>query len=263
MKRVFILTYCRKPELLYGTALIFKTLRVGFPTAEVQVVDNSSLPGLVRSVIRAWAEQAGCSYRQLDGPRATSHHLFLKRTILSDMGGTVIFLDPDVCFWENCENWSFTGLVAGRRIPCFYDEFARCVTMPRLHTSFLWVEDVARLRERIVELQRRHFDFDPFAPYMFPQGGRWHRFDACANLFAALEGEMHAFGEIELNAYDHLFCGSHLDQVLEMLDPADRTALRQLHSDVRKDYRTLQGAWRRQEEYFTKRRAELPVFAQG
>ena len=31
--QVFVLTFCRKLELLYGSELIFRTLRVGFPNA--------------------------------------------------------------------------------------------------------------------------------------------------------------------------------------------------------------------------------------
>jgi len=40
-------------------------------------------------------------------------------------------------------------------------------------------------------------------------------------------------------------------------------ALQQLHNEVRKAYQVLRGAWRRQEEYFIKRQAELPALAQG
>ena len=128
--------------------------------------------------------------------------------------------------------------------------------------SFLWIEDVARLRRHIAELQSRQFDFDTFTSSMFAYPGRRYRFDACANLFAALEEEMHAFNESELKAYDHLFCGSHLDWVVRTLDPADGTALQQPHEEVRKDHRALRGTWKRQGEYFAKRQIKLPTLAQ-
>ncbi len=44
MPHVYILTWCKSLESLYGSLLVFQTLRVGFPTAPVYVFDNGSLP---------------------------------------------------------------------------------------------------------------------------------------------------------------------------------------------------------------------------
>ncbi len=63
--KVFIVTWCREAELLYGSLLIFKTLRAGFPTAEVVVIENASPPEL-RGPIYAAAEAAGCVVQQLE-----------------------------------------------------------------------------------------------------------------------------------------------------------------------------------------------------
>ncbi|MEO6447712.1 MAG: hypothetical protein ABIO42_00555, partial [Burkholderiaceae bacterium] len=52
-----ILTYCAHPALAYGTLLVFKTLRVGFPTARVEVYDNGSHPDVVGQI---GARQGSC-----------------------------------------------------------------------------------------------------------------------------------------------------------------------------------------------------------
>ena len=252
MKKVFILTYCRKPELLYGTTLIFKTLRAGFPTAEVNVVDNNSVQ-VVRPVLRDLAEKNGCNYFQLDGPGATSHPMFIRRTVFGETEGTVIFLDPDILLWEDCENWSFNRLMAGRLIPKFRDEFSGCITMSRLHTSFLWIEDVGQLRQRIQTIKSRYFDYNPFSPYVFKSGLDWYRFDTGANLYSSIKEDVFCFGEKELNSYDHLFCGSHIDLVINSLDEKSRENFVWSHGCAADDYKQLKGIWKQQEVFFRKR----------
>jgi hypothetical protein len=259
MITAYILTHCRRAELLYGTTLTFRTLRVGFPTARVVVVDNDSLPE-VRPVIRAEALAAGCEYQQLDGPNRVAHHTFIARTIRRHPAGTLVFLDPDLLFWDRCEEWETGKLVAGRVIPTFDDPFSGCVTHARAHTSFLWFEDVARLRAAIELLQRRYFDFDPFTPYMFRQGECWWRFDTGASLYAALgEHGVYSFGERELDRYDHLFCGCHLDLVSGALDATSKGEVEQSHALAQTNYRELRGLWRSQARYFdTRRVAQTP-----
>lgn len=249
MQTVYILTHCRRSDLLYGTTLIFKTVRVGFPTARVIVVDNDSLAA-VRPTIRDQAQAAGCEYRQLSGPARLTHHGFIARTVQQHREGTVVFLDPDIVFWANCESWRFEGLIAGRALPRFDDAFTGCATHARLHTSFLWIEDIARLRHAIDLLQRRYFEFDPFTPYMFRQGERWWRFDTGASLHAALGKAVTGFGPAELDCYDHLFCGCHLDLVAGTLEETARRQLEESHAIARGDYRGLKGLWRVQSKYF-------------
>ena len=60
-KYVYILTWCDRLENLYGTTLVFKTLRVGFPTAEIHVVDNASLPA-VRPLLRQYAQECNANF---------------------------------------------------------------------------------------------------------------------------------------------------------------------------------------------------------
>jgi hypothetical protein len=231
MLHVYILTFCRKADLLHGSTMIFKSLRTGFPTAEITVVDNNSLPD-VQQTIGTLATQTGCEYQQLDAHTAISPPSFLRQTIEHASADAIVFLDPDVVFWEAVESWRFAGLLAGRLIPKFFDPYTGCITMPRLHPSFLWVPDVEALRTRLAEIKHTRMDFHPFLPYMFASGPDWYRFDTAAALYAAAPAEMVAFGARELNAYDHLFCGSHVDLVLGTLDDADRQVVLRMHHDA-------------------------------
>ena len=162
---VFILTFCRKADLLYGSTLLFKTLRVGFPGAAVVVVDNASIPE-ARAEIAPLARDADCRFLQVEGV-PVEHHDFLSDVLEAMAGddaprGPVVFLDPDVCLWSCCEGFAFDGLMAGRFIRPFTMATTGALMLPRLHTSFLWVPDARRLWARIAAIKAVHFDFDPF-----------------------------------------------------------------------------------------------------
>lgn len=269
---VFILTYCRKAELLYGTTMVFDTLRTGFPHSEVTVVDNASVPE-VRPVIAERAKASGCRFVQLSstvlpevffegvlGARDVRRYddvmnierLRLRSRVGPPEEGTVVFVDPDVCFWQSCEAWNFEQLVAGRLIPAFRSESLSLsrIELPRLHTSFLWVPDVRRLRVHLQEVWRRHPVFEPFMSYEFKLGGNWYFLDRGAALYMALGDDAYAFTERELDCYDHLCAGSYLDRVLAAA-PEQEPQFLALHDAVRRgEYQQLKGAWRWQEDYF-------------
>lgn len=247
---VFILTFCKNIDQLYGSLLVFKTLRDGFPHATVSVCDNASIPDAVCEIKRA-AQVTGCLFHQFQ--HEVLHPDFLLACLSNGTSQRVVFLDPDVVFWKSVEDWEFEGLVAGRRIPLFFDEYTQCVTVPRLHTSMLFVQDRKRLRHHIAEIQHLRFDFHPFRPVMVPQGKTWVRYDTGATLFHAMPEEMQPFRHEHLESYDHLFCGTHFDHVRQFISPTDRATWQALHDGVQKDYRCLKGAWETQEAYFRSR----------
>lgn len=249
-KQVYILTWCNEVENLYGTTLTFKTLRVGFPSARVHVVDNASLSDC-RPLIRQGAQECGAEFVQME--QGIAHHDFVERVLNTQPEGTAIFVDPDVCFWENVEGWKFDALMAGRRLPKFACELTGCVTHPRLHTSFLWIPNVCVLRDAILTLRGRLFEFQPFRPVMFRLDGVWQRFDTGASLFSGLPEEMHCFTDRELEAYDHLFCGTHLGRVAPALQPEYADQFKAMHKEVQTNPGALKGAWRIQEDYLKSR----------
>jgi hypothetical protein len=249
---VFILTYCRNPELFYGTSLVFRTLRTGFPTAEISIVDNASLPAL-RLEVERLAKAAGCQFRTIDEP-GVPHHEFIDRTLheVAARPGperTVVFVDPDVCLWRDCESLAFDGLAAGMLLEAHHDTVMQCLTMPRLHTSFLWFPEPRRLLAEIERVRRAHFDFHPFLSSSVKLGDVWLRYDTGAGLYAALPTHCQAFGEPHMDYYDHLYAGSHFDlwrgkhpgELRELMEWSHRAA-------AAGDLAALRGLWRRQKE---------------
>ena len=252
-KHVYILTWCDRLESLYGTTLVFKTLRVGFPTATIHIVDNASLP-VVRSLLRQHAEDCGAEFTQLT--QAVAHHDFLEQMLQRQAKGTAVFVDPDICFWETVEAWDFAALMAGRLLPQYECEYTGCLTHARLHTSLLWIPDIQALLQTIQTLQAQFFEFQPFRPSMFRLDDRWQRFDTTAALYAAIPQQMYAFAEAQLDAYDHLFCGTHLRSVAPRIRPDYALLFERMHQSVQFDHRALKGAWRLQDDYF---RSLVPI----
>jgi hypothetical protein len=251
---VYLLTWCKHPDLLYGTTLTFETIRDGFPTAPIHVVDAASLI-IVRDNIRALAGYVSAEFKQLR--RHIELSQFIEAILVRQATGSAVFVDPDVCFWEPVEDWKFDGIAAGRFIPRHACEFTDCLTVPRLHTSLLWIPDVAMILSAIAKTRQRLRYFQPFANSMVRVDGRWTHFDTAAGLYSAFSDHMVPFDEQHLNAYDHLFAGTYADSVLKKVGPESRDMYEKLHRVAREDYRQLKGCWRDQERYFQSRAADL------
>lgn len=254
MIQVFILTFCRDRHTIYGNELVFKTLRVGFPNAKVTVIDNASLP-VARARIKELAKRNECEFIQIKG-KEIEHHAFIYdtiRLIAKDQsgGGPLVFLDPDICLWKTCEEWIFEGVMAGKPFGRYYDYVTQTITMPRIHTSFLWIPDPKRLMEEIWRVQARHFDFHPFLPASFFMDGAWYRFDTGANLFAVLGQKISIFRADHLNHFDHLYAGTHLDWIYPFFDEKCKELFARTHTLAKKgDINALRGIWKQQEEVF-------------
>lgn len=233
---VHILTYCKDRSLLYGTELIFRTLRSGFPTARITVTDNTSIPP-VKDRVKSLAKENDCLFEEISG-REIGHHDFIEntlRTYADDplLNTSLVFLDTDICLWHNCEDFSFDGLIAGYLIGAFDDSVTRTLTMPRLHTSFLWIPDPAALQNEIRKMRARHFDFEPFRPFSFRLKDTWYRYDTGAGLYMALPDKVSIFSSEQKACYDHIFSGSHINRLLPFYSDEVRELLLEVHSNAR------------------------------
>jgi hypothetical protein len=240
---VYIVSWCQERALLYGSTLVFATLRTGFPAARVIVIDNGSEPEL-RAEIFARAKAVGCETRLL---RRSIPHARLVEQLIRQSSGPCVFVDPDIAFWEKVEDWEFRpALLAGRCIPAM--DVGGLKMTPRLHTSHLWVPRPEALRARIAAIRRRFPACgDLFAQRHEPDTRLY--WDTASALCIALGEEAAAFTEGQLDAYDHLFAGSHLESALPASTDADIvTRLRDWHERARTDYRSLRGVWREQEK---------------
>ena len=238
--KVFILVWCKNPANAENSLLTFRTLRTGFPTAEVVVFDNCSIIG---DAVRQHCRKVEAKYIRLN--REIRHHDYLRSILLKE--AQAVLVDPDIIFWENLEHWDFSVfLMAGRLIPNFYDKYTRCHTVSRLHTSLLWLPDLEKMREIFAKRAPRYFD--PVMHQTALVGSEWVFWDTLAGLYHMFKDRAYGFGEQELNAYDHLFCGTHLDQVINAIG-SDSIIAQGAHL-ARTDIQSLKGYWRQQDQYF-------------
>ena len=233
---VIILTFCDHPALAYGAMLVFKTLRVGFPTATVLVLDNGSHPD-VRPKIEKAATAAECTFV------ATERHPFVDHyrwALLEQMAAeSIVLLDPDVVFWRSVEDWRFTGLMAGRLIPDLLNCGVR--SMARLHPSLLWVPSVSLFRSRVNAVGQRS------------NGSVF--WDTLSEAYHAHREDCQVFSPEQMDCYDHLFYGSHFPAISPGLRDSGLTHRAHVAA-ASGNYEELRGLWRKQEEYFRSLRDE-------
>ncbi|MDO8334326.1 MAG: hypothetical protein Q7T35_06625 [Nitrosomonas sp.] len=239
--KVFILIWCKNPANANNSLLTFRTLRTGFPSSEVVVYDNASIIG---EQTQRLCQEVGAQYFRFE--KEIRHHEYLKLILLNEPNA--ILVDPDIIFWEQVEHWDFSHyLIAGRLIPNFYDHYTRCHTVSRLHSSLMWLPDLKQLRSHFARKTARYFD--PITHQTAIVGSEWVFWDTLAGLYHLFKEQSYCFSERELNAYDHLFCGTHLDLVIDdigadsIIAKGSRMAMENMAS--------LKGYWRQQDEYLT------------
>ena len=247
--RVHILTVCRDPDALYGSVLTFKTIRTGFPTAEVYVTDSGTA---CHDEIRKAAEAVGASYQQTlastDGTMS-EHGDWIERILAYGDDEPFVIVDPDVVFYGSMEGLTFPPgtLLAGRYVPEIKEMGA---TMPeRLHPSLLFFPDPKGLRSAIAEIQKTTPYFTGFRAYSLILGPDKLICDTGVSAYAALKDRCYRFGEMELDLYSHIFQGSMLKKAADYgFSRGSTAALEVWHQAAREGNLTaLRGIWREQE----------------
>ena len=237
---VNVLTYCRSQANLYGNMMFFGSVRSAFPTARIQVFDNNSI-GMARRIFSEESAKIDANFIQLE--EDFHHHKFLNGVLrISDV--PTVFIDPDVVFWENCESKLHSNcLFSGRLLPRFNDNYSRCITQPRIHTSFIFFPNPREFIAKIAESRR--FDTNMIDPVMYMHDDAWYRYDTMGMAYAAMGDESRPFDEDMLDRYDHLFCGTHMDLIGDKI-----AGLSELHEIAKSgDYKPLRGVWRKQQQY--------------
>lgn len=246
--KVHILATCRQPDLIPAALMVFDTLRLGFPNADVSV-DINRVDGLEdeMDVIKNKAALARSSVAFVQ----TIHHEWLEALCMNEPEPFVA-LDTDIIFWERCDHWEFAHPLAGRYIPHFRDPFTKCLTRSRLHGSFLWVKPV-ELRAKIAAYHAGFpgTPFNPpanlFYPFYMPMRGQSYFHDTGCLLYHAIGG--HGYSERELDAYSHLNCGTISDIVAPHMP---EECLRESHFAVFNDRELARGCWRDQDAFYAR-----------
>lgn len=241
---VHILATCRDPEIAGGTKLVFDTLRVGFPDAHVTVYLNKECVENCDGM-EALCQREECTIKYVD----TIHHKWIESLVETETEPFVI-LDTDVIFWSKFELGFINRPTAGRYTPRFYCKFTKAFTMPRLHTSLMYINPTEVKREmRAVKAWFNQTRFNPiinpFYPVQIPDKDKSLFFDTCALLYHAIGGQ--EFTEGQLETYDHLNAGTW---VKELNKAYPELKLVKAHKEIYKNPELARGIGKVQDQFY-------------
>jgi len=247
---VHILVTCRNPDLFAASALVFDTIRTGFPTARI-IVTGNALDLEQEDEIRKHVERIKGGFANL---YHVMHHEWIARLIANELDPFII-CDTDIIFWQNMEGFLFRGPMHGRRVPAFRCPVTETDTMDRLHTALLYIEPEAFLEYRRQKDENPAATLHPcFTPMdlvdpvrfaMRMPGRIWHH-DTLGQAYHVLGGE--PFSEEILNCYDHVSCGTYLDLLDEKIPGS-----RERQMEYVRHPETARGLWRKQQKYLESR----------
>ena len=266
---VRILVTVPDEESLAACTLCFETLRVGFPTAKIQVTVNQSglgyyFGGYMKIVQRIQrAERA-----EIISRTETWHHAdWIQHCVeFHDSPGPLVILDPDTIFWKSCEDWEFpeSTLLAGYLVPHMWNDFAKCVSVPRIHTSLMWFPDTWALGKVLAErypyshqASGEYCPCNPFRPTVQFIRGRPVFWDSCANLYGMLAYNgllIQPFEDKHKECFDHLNSASFFDVMAARLD--DNRGFVQAHREGVRDPMKLRNLWPIVDAYYREKSIE-------
>jgi len=238
-QRVHLLATCNKPELVDAATLVFKTLRVGFPTAEINVWLNGDV--LHRAKIVDAAMKADCVVNESE---PTIHHNWIKERLETETEPFWI-CDTDIIFHRSVEDWKCQTPLMGAYVSKFHDKFTRCQTAPRLHTSLLRFDPVL-IGQQLQRLQTsiRVSRFSPLVPLIDPVMLPPNTFfDTCALLYQAVGGTK--LTDVQLEAYEHLNGATWVDE----LGPV-YPGLSEFHKSIYADNSKASGSHRAMQQFY-------------
>lgn len=251
MTKVFILATIRNPSLLPFTALVFKTLRIGFPTAQVEVhLNGGQGPTDLWQRVKDEAENCGCGVRLID---ETTHHEWIEKLIETKDDFWIV--DTDIIFYGPVEHWTFEAPLAGALIPEFNCPFLKAITRSRLHTSLMHIRAL-ELKVALLKYETNHPTtiYNPPAnqvyPVYFPFHGRTYFYDTMAMVFHAVGG--FAFSAQQKDCYFHFHFGTFSDLVLKPTLTLYETIAEARNQILFKPELGI-GKWREQEQWFAAR----------
>ena len=253
---VHILATCTDLSLLPSTLLVFATLRVGFPTAKVVVWCNGLAGSEADEAVRKAAHDVGAEATYTGSPIKPVRHGEWMRGIVESADSPIVFVDTDMVFHAPVEGWDFQTGLAGRYLRRYLCPYTRCVTEPRLHTSLLFVEP--RLLANELFMLRARFHESRFNPLVdlwsavtIPERTRAgvvnHFHDTACLAYQAVGGTV--FTPEQLDAYDHLFAGTYLNDLAPSLSDCNLPAL---HAAAHRDPASIRGAWRSQNDWYAR-----------
>lgn len=244
---VHILVTVLNPERIDIATLVFKTLRVGFPTSKVFVTVNGF--NVLREVNDAATPLGAVSYIST----MQSHGQWIEGLIAYERDPFWI-VDTDTVFFGKVEHWldhwpdNGSALFAGRYEPDFIDPWTKAVHVARLHPSMMWINPVP-LRAAIRGWPGKPEFFDSVQKNLIqwhwvPRNFSLHFYDTMAGLWQAGLGGVPFTTDEQHAAFEHLFCGSYAH-----LTPLSGE-LEGVHKAIIANPQSAKGLWAKQQEWY-------------
>lgn len=243
MNAVHILATVRTPALLAGALLVFRTLRVGFPSAPVHLYGN----GLDRHALPPIAEAARRVNASFQNLGHTSHDAWIT-ALLARAVAPFWICDTDIVFHEAVQPWSFPAetAFAGRFEPEFDEEWTGTRHLARLHTSLMWFDPgetraaVRQVIDRIPAPWRSSAQFPLIEQTFVPQRDSDTLFyDSMAGLYQAGFGT--PFTAAQNAAFDHLHCATYADLISPHLHLPGGGSLLETHRAIYENPARIKG----------------------
>lgn len=213
---VHILVTIRNPALRDAALLVFKTLRVGFPTSDVKVWGNG-LKAQDCAMMELVCQQVGAQFLNVS---ECTHGAWIESLVMNSPG-PIWICDTDIVFFDSVEDKLIEApLFAGRFEPEFIEPWTKTLHVARLHPSLCWL-DAPKLREALwawpgadsffCSVKRNFFEWE-FVPVRGADGRcGTHFYDTLAGLHQAFGGT--PFDDALNDCYEHLFCGTYSDLI--------------------------------------------------
>jgi hypothetical protein len=233
------LLYCRHPKDAAGNWVFFETIRKAFPEETINVYSNQNSKEF-DCVAMKKCQQVNANFLPIENE--IKHSEFIASLItLSKKPFYVV--DPDVIWFKKMPK-SFTGAMAGRLIPDFYDTYTKSNTHKRIHTSVMWL-DPEKIKELLTTVT--WFQFDPISSCTYYLNGCLYRFDSLAKLYQFLvtKDSCYEFTKKENDGFAHLFCGTHLSVVGDEIEQLEAT-----HKKAITDKKFAMSLYDQQVQYF-------------
>ncbi len=242
----------RKAELLPAVLLVFKTVRVGFPTARI-VVHGGDLGADAMLAVREAARSVHAEFFYASVPMA--HDAWIEK-LLHEETEPFWICDTDIVFFGKVEDWSAPTFM-GRFEPEFDEEWTQTRHVERLHSSLMyfnpgatraalrcWMAKIPALITASCEFPLIRQTFIA-APYIERSGQVIYFYDVCAGMYHAIGGTR--FTPEQDACFEHLHCASYVDLIR-------LKGLQDAHYAIYADFRVAKGMQLVQAEYYKSRK---------
>lgn len=248
---VHILATVRKPELIDGTLLVFKTIWRGFPNSQITVWCNG-LRGQELEEVLTSATSAGV--QKVEFIQQTSHDQWIEDRLEYESAPFWI-CDTDVVFFDRMPEPKPGIKYAGRFEPEFLEEMTGAIRPARLHTALMWFDPVLLRAEMRREMSRLPLPWRASAEFSFVRqtwfwsGGKTYLYDTCTGLWQAGLGTQ--FTDEQNASFEHLNCATYLDEARRRMAGGD--AFAEMHRRVYENPEMARQLHESQAQYYASR----------